>query len=106
MPVDVMTCVHLSVSLRQNFAKSAGEPIFGFASKFARLASISGDRRKSFIDVLSLSIIFAGVPIGATMPAQNVACRIANPLSVVVGTLGNEALRSRRRRQAPLVFPL
>src|SRR5262249_22603958 len=54
---------------------------------------------------LSLSIIFAGVPIGATMPAQNVACRIANPLSVVVGTLGNEALRISSATASTFSFP-
>src|SRR5215467_5345119 len=56
MPADVMTLVHFSVSACQNLAKSAGEPSFGFALNLARLASTSGDRRNSLIDVLSLSM--------------------------------------------------
>src|SRR5438105_5046929 len=60
----------------------------------ARLASICGDRRNSFIATLSLSMTWAGVPIGATTPAQKVACRVGNPLSVVVGTAGTDSLRA------------
>src|SRR5262249_2846928 len=52
MPADVMTFVHFSLSARQNLAKSSAEPIFGFALNLARLASTSGDRKNSFIDVL------------------------------------------------------
>src|SRR5437667_6287848 len=105
MPADVITFVHFSVSVRQNLAKSSGEPIFGFALNLARLASTSGNRRNSFIDLLSLSMTLAGVPIGATMLAQNVACSAGNPLSVVVGTVGNDALRISSAMASAFNFP-
>src|SRR5262245_52901852 len=87
-----MTLVHFSVSVRQNLAKSSGEPIFGLALNLAKLACTSGNRRNSFIAALSLPTMGVGVPIGATMLAQNVACSVGNPLSLVVGTAGSSAL--------------
>src|SRR5262245_45005870 len=105
MPAALMRFVHFSVSARQNFAKSSGEPIFGLALNLARLASTSGDRKNSFIDVLSLSMTCAGVPIGATTPAQKVACSVGNPLSIVVGTAGNDALRTSSATASAFNFP-
>src|SRR5262249_9891461 len=106
MPADVMTLVHFSVSACQNLAKSAGEPSFGFALNLARLASTSGDRRNSLIDVLSLSMTWVGVPLGATIAAQKVACRVGNPLSVVVGTAGRESLRTSSAIASAFNFPV
>ena len=34
-------------------------------------------------------MMLAGVPAGARIPDQNVACSLGNPHSVVVGTVGN-----------------
>src|ERR1700738_3270548 len=105
MPADLMTFVHFSVSERQNLAKSSGEPIFGLALNLAKVASTSGDRRNSFIDALSLSMMYAGVPIGATMVAQNVACSVGNPLSIVVGTAASSALRTSSATASAFSLP-
>src|SRR5215467_501538 len=105
IPADVMTFVHFSVSARQNSAKSRGEPIFGLALNLARLASSSGERRISLIDALSMSTIFAGVPVGATMLAQNVACNVGKPLSAVVGTAGSWSLRISSAIARGFIFP-
>src|SRR5215475_7725125 len=99
MPADVMTLVHFSVSACQNLAKSAGEPSFGFALNLARLASTSGDRRNSLIDVLSLSMTWVGVPLGATIAAQKVACRVGNPRA------GRESLRTSSATASAFNFP-
>src|SRR5215475_16000194 len=100
-----MTFVHFSVSARQNLANSWGEPIFGFALNLARLASSSDERRISLIDTLSLSTIFAGVPVGATMLAQKVACSVGKPLSAVVGTVGSWSLRISSAMARGFIFP-
>ena len=54
-----------------NLAKSCGEPILASNPSLPMLAFISGERRLSLIAALSLSTISAGVPAGASTPAQN-----------------------------------
>jgi hypothetical protein len=39
------------------------------------------------------------------MQAQNVACKVGNPLSVVVGTAGNDALRVSSATASAFSFP-
>ena len=57
------------------------------------LAFISGERSVSLIAALSLPTISAGVPAGASTPAQNSSVSSGNPSSRAVGTSGSSALR-------------
>ena len=47
IPAALTTSAHFWVSATMNAAKSSGEPIFGVASKFLKLACNSVDRRAS-----------------------------------------------------------
>ena len=82
-----------------------GEPIFELALSLMRLVCISGDFITSLISVLSLSMMLAGVPAGARIPDQNVACSLGNPHSVVVGTVGNCEQRISSATASALSFP-
>src|SRR6266853_818421 len=69
MPANLMTLAHFSVSSAMNLPKSAGVPASAVALRSAaNRALIPGLAKPALISLLSLSIISAGVPLGAPMP--------------------------------------
>src|SRR5215468_9808717 len=65
------TAVHCASSLASSLPNSAGVPILISAPRFASRVRVSGWARLSRKAALSLSMMAAGVPAGATTPSQN-----------------------------------
>ena len=63
-----ITLPHFSVSSAMSLPKSAGEPASTVPPKSASRALILGSARPALISLLSLSMISAGVSLGAPMP--------------------------------------
>src|SRR5215472_6892697 len=70
MLADRITLAHFSVSSAMSFPKSAGEPTNGVPPRSASRALILGSARPALISLLSLSMISAGVFLGAPTPNQ------------------------------------
>jgi hypothetical protein len=68
-----ITLPHFSVSSAMNLPNSAGVIGVGSTPKARRRAFKSGAATPAVISPLSLSMIAAGVPVGAQMPYQPVA---------------------------------
>ena len=68
-----ITLPHFSVSLAISLPKSAAEPASGVAPKLPSHALIVGSRRPALISWLSLSMISAGVFLGAPTPSHALA---------------------------------
>src|SRR6516165_9279789 len=69
-PANFTTLAHFSVSLAMNFPNSAGEPDNAVPPRSARRALNWGSARAALISLLSLSMISAGVSLGAPTPVQ------------------------------------
>ena len=72
-PENLITLPHLSVSSATNLPKSAGKPPIIEAPSSENRAFVLGSARIELISLLSLSIISAGVPLGAPIPYQALA---------------------------------
>ena len=68
MPADLTTLPHFSVSSAMSLPKSAGEPASAVPPRSASRALILGSARPALISLLSLSMISAGVFLGAPTP--------------------------------------
>ena len=93
MPANFTTLAHFSVSSAMSFPKSAGEPGIGVPPRSANLALILGSARAALISLLSLSMISAGVFLGAPMPSQG-AGFVARQKSPTVGMSGSASERA------------
>src|SRR5262245_66235077 len=105
MLAAVMTSLHFRVSAAMNAATSAGEPTFALALSFDKVSSMSFDVVIPLIAALSLLITSGGVPAGAATAVQYVPWSFGNPLSTVVGTLANCALRATSAIASGLSLP-
>src|SRR5712675_938711 len=70
MPANLITVVHFSISFEIILPKAAGAPPSTVPPNSAIRATIFGSARPADISLLSLSIISAGVPLGAPSPSQ------------------------------------
>src|SRR5262245_7814129 len=68
-----ITLAHFSVSSAMSLPKSAGEPASALPPDSAIRALIFGSARAALVSWLSLSMISAGVPVGAPSPNQTLA---------------------------------
>src|SRR5262249_5697215 len=68
-----ITLPHFSVSSAMSLPKSAGEPRSTVPPRSARCAFILESARPALISLLSLSIIAAGVALGAPRPKTELA---------------------------------
>src|SRR5262249_55961835 len=73
MPANLITLPHLSASSDMNFPKAADVIGIGSAPKANSRAFIVGSARIALISLLSLSMIAAGVSLGAPSPYQPIA---------------------------------
>ena len=73
MPANLITLPHLSVSSDMNFPKAADVIGIGSAPKANSRALIIGSARTALISLWSLSMIAAGVSLGAPSPYQPIA---------------------------------
>src|SRR5262249_33631259 len=69
MPTDFTTLPHFSVSSAMSLPKSTGEPGRAVAPSSASRVFILGSARPALTSLLSVSMISAGVPLGAPKPA-------------------------------------
>src|SRR5262247_636022 len=72
-PENLTTLPHLSISSATSFPKSAGEPGMTVPPSSARRALTAASAKPAFISVLSLSIMWLGVFLGAAMPYHTLA---------------------------------
>src|SRR5580700_3657203 len=70
---NLTTLPHFAISAAMKLPKSAGEPVITMAPKSASLPLSAGSASTALVSRLSLSMISAGVPVGAPMPAQDTA---------------------------------
>jgi hypothetical protein len=68
-----MTFAHFAVSFATNFAKTAGELANGVPPNSTSRALILGSASPAFISVFNLSMMSAGVALGAAKPYQLLA---------------------------------
>src|SRR5215472_14049041 len=73
MPANLIILPHLSASSDMNFPKAADVIGIGSAPKANSRAFIVGSARIALISLLSLSMIAAGVSLGAPSPYQPIA---------------------------------
>jgi hypothetical protein len=79
---------HFSVSSAMSLPKSAGEPGRTVAPRSAKRALILGSARPELIYLLSLSMIAAGVFLGASMPNHTLTSKLRT-VSPTVGKSGS-----------------
>src|SRR5262249_50149310 len=72
-PENLTTLPHLSISSAASFPKSAGEPGMTVPPSSARRALTAASAKPAFISVLSLSRMWLGVFLGASMPYHALA---------------------------------
>src|SRR5262245_34364411 len=72
-PENLTTLPHLSISSATSFPKSAGAPGMTVPPSSARRALTAASAKPAFISVLSLSIMWLGVFLGAAMPYHALA---------------------------------
>src|SRR5580704_1026143 len=70
---NLTTLPHFSISAAMKLPKSAGEPVITMAPNSASLPLSTESVSAALVSWLSLSMISAGVPVGAPMPAQDTA---------------------------------
>src|SRR5262245_25848684 len=70
---NLTTLPHLSISSATSFPKSAGEPGMTVPPSSARRALTAASAKPAFISVLSLSIMWLGVFLGAATPYHALA---------------------------------
>src|SRR6516164_1774940 len=73
MPANLTALVHFSVSSAMSFPKPVGEPGSAVPPRSASRAFILGSTRAALISLLSLSMISAGVFLGAPTPNHPLA---------------------------------
>src|SRR5262245_37850216 len=73
MPANLITLANFSVEPETSFPKAAGEPASTEPPSSAIRALIFGSARPTLISLLSLSMISAGVFLGAPTPCQPLA---------------------------------
>src|SRR6516165_8912663 len=73
MFAERITLAHFSVSSTMNLPKSVGEPVSTVPPRSASRAFIVGSARAALISLLSVSMILAGVLLGAPTPDQALA---------------------------------
>src|SRR6202048_4299611 len=73
MPASLITLAHFSVSSAMNLPNFAGVIGVDSTPKVKRRAFKSGAATPAVLSLLSLSMIVAGVPVGAQMPYQPLA---------------------------------
>jgi hypothetical protein len=76
-PEALTTLPHFSVSSAMSLPKSAGEPAKTVPPRSVSRALILGSKRAALISLFSLSMIAAGVALGAPNPFHRLACSIA-----------------------------
>src|ERR1700681_1041273 len=79
MPASLITLAHFSVSSAMNFPNSAGEPPNTVAPRSANRAFSLGSPRLALISLLSLSMISAGVFLGAPTLSPHSRARTRQP---------------------------
>src|SRR5437899_10322762 len=89
-PDSRTTSFHFSYSRCTNWPNSAGVPPTGSAPCAIICFSIEGMARISFTALLSWATTGSGVPFGAKKPNHEPASKPGKPLSIPVGTSGNE----------------
>src|SRR6516162_3853642 len=110
MPANLITLPHLSVSSDMNFPKAADVIGLGSAPKANSRASIIESARTALISLLSLSMIAAGVSLGAPSPYQPIAS-YPGTNSPTVGMFGRASERvalvtARARRVPAWMYPV
>src|SRR5262249_52739665 len=73
MPANLITLAHFSVSSAISFPNSAGDPGSATPPRSAGRAVILGSSRGALTSLLSVSMILAGVFLGAPIPYQKLA---------------------------------
>src|SRR5262245_18282514 len=86
-----MTLPHFSFSAARNFPNSAGEVAKTFSPQSLMVCLILGPARPALIALLSVSLIGAGVVLGATTPIQPSDSQPGTN-SAMVGTSGNAGM--------------
>src|SRR5262245_6207634 len=100
-----ITLAHFSVSSAMSLPNSDGVSASGVPPKSAKRALILGSARAAVISLLSLSMISAGVFLGAPTPSQSPASKPGTN-SLTVGTSGSACARcGRNRERAQLPAP-
>jgi hypothetical protein len=70
MPANLITLAHFSISSATSLPKSVGEPVSTVPPRSAIRAFMLGSARAALISLLSVSMISAGVFLGAPRPNQ------------------------------------
>ena len=102
-----ITLAHFSVSSAMSLPKSAGEPASTVPPRSASRALILGSARPALISLLSLSMISAGVFLGAPTPYHD--ARLVARHELAHGRDVRQRLRARRgghRQRAQLAGPM
>jgi hypothetical protein len=87
-----ITLAHFSISSAINLPKSVGEPVSTVPPRSAIRAFIVGSARAALISLLSVSMILAGVFLGAPTPDQALASYPGRN-SLTVGRSGSPSQR-------------